>query len=120
MIKLYMVPKLSLGSAQPQLIMINIQLLTAEFVENMLFCPYTHPYTATNVQYQLSYCRCIQMLFIGLSMGVDQGEKGMLSLPSSAPVSDSAELSWSLISILPHPTTHPPRESINMVKFSQT
>ena len=111
-----MVPKLSLGSAQPQLIMINIQLLTAEFVENMFFCPYT----ATNVQYQLSYCRCIQMLFIGLSMGVDQGEKGMLSLPSSAPVSDSAELSWSLISILPHPTTHPPRESTNMVKFSQT
>jgi len=43
MIKVYMVPKLSLGSAQPQLIMIDIQLLTPEFVENMFFCPYTHP-----------------------------------------------------------------------------
>ena len=33
---------------------------------------------ATNVQYQLPYYRCIQMLFKDLGMGVDQGEKEML------------------------------------------
>ena len=44
----------------------------------------------------------------------------ILLLPSSALVSASAGLRWSLISILPHPHLTQPRESMKMTKQSQT
>ena len=71
MIKLCMVPKLSLGSAQPQLIMINIPLWTTDFVENMVFSPYAHPLVpfsnlSIHKSFYLSFLNLEKYLFIKL------------------------------------------------------